>query len=283
MSLWSLAPPLVLLIAGALGGKKSGGNDTPNNTPNNGGDDTPKNVPTADPAAESAACEAVATAHPAEYLGRTRPPGMSDADWYGQVAYWQAYPSAPPTPAPDDLVYGPALQRLKQCVKGKLDEQPKPPPYDPVPAPNPPNPGPVPPLPPLPPPPVPEPPKPAPKPVDPKPIDVPKPAPLPPVTEVPQPGGYYQIHGGDNLSLVASKAYGTAQGTPQNYARMVLINSAPYNQRFVRLDAKDKLFPEGRISFNPRFGKTFLAQWNDPAKGGEPGGTYAVIFIPPAP
>lgn len=261
MSFWQLGSALIVLIVGAAAASKS---DTPGT--NGGGGRLPESNPAPAPGpAETAACEAIALARPAEYLGRTRPPGMSDADWFARVAYWQTYPDAPPDPAADDPVFGAALARLRACIAARLGQIVLVPIPDPAPDPAP---------------------NPAPPPKDNGGgIGLPPQQQLPQVSEIPLPGRYYQIQNGDTLRGVASAAYGTGPGTSANFGRMVLINDAPFNQRFVRADAADSLFPDGRISFNPRFGKTWGAQYNDPQKGGEvgAGGSYATIFIPPVP
>ncbi|MEM9908342.1 MAG: hypothetical protein AAF921_25300, partial [Cyanobacteria bacterium P01_D01_bin.44] len=61
------------------------------------------------------------------------------------------------------------------------------------------------------------------------------------------------------------------------------INNHPYNQRFWRTGSQaSKSFPNGRISFNPRFTKDISKQAN--AAGQAPfGRAFATIFIPPPP
>lgn len=264
--MWILGSTAVLLILGALGMSDKDSSDDSDDGNDDGTLDPVIGTPAPAPGpAETAACEAVAASRPTEYLGRSRPAGMSDADWYGLVAYWQAYPDGPPDPMPTDPAFGAALTRLRTCVGSRLPKEGTivfPPVQSSPPA--------------------------QPPPVNPPPAQAPPlgspPAQLPPVDEEPTPGGYYRIKPGNNLTNVAQEAYKpTSSG--ERYGRMILINDAPYNQRFVRTDAADNLFPGGRISFNPRFG-TFEQQRADPERGGEdlPGSNeYAVIYIPPVP
>lgn len=92
----------------------------------------------------------------------------------------------------------------------------------------------------------------------------------------PTPGAWYRIQKGDTLSSVARRAYGTKGGA--NYERMKWINAIDANQYAFDSSLTDNLFPDGRISFRPKFA-------SDPAAAldGESGRSYALIFLPMAP
>lgn len=94
------------------------------------------------------------------------------------------------------------------------------------------------------------------------------------VSTEPVPGRWYRIEQGDNLSKVAQEAYGTSGGA--NYKRMKWINQAKANQPYFDPSVTDNLFPNGRITFMPRFSS------DNRAIRGEPGNDYALIWIPEA-
>lgn len=204
-----------------------------------------------DPAAEAEACAKVVAERPKSYDGRgwLSELGQTELQWLAEVAFRLAYARWAETEADRARVAA-----LEACVLDKLPVDPAPKPDDPKPQPDP---------------------QPEPKPDDPKPL----PEPEKKVTDVPTPGAWYHVKWGDTLSSVAKKAYGTKDEA--NFEKMKAINAAAYNQRFFRKDAADNLFPDGRISFNPRFGKTFQQQQDDPVLGGEGGKTYAWIYFPP--
>lgn len=99
----------------------------------------------------------------------------------------------------------------------------------------------------------------------------------------PTPGKFYKIKSGDTLFGVAKKAYGA--GSMEAGKR---INESQYNLRFRKPApaSEKKMFPDGRISFNPRFdgvlrnqmesvdiapsGKSFAMIWIPTEEGGEP-------------
>lgn len=95
-------------------------------------------------------------------------------------------------------------------------------------------------------------------------------------------GKLYRIRRGDTLLGVAGKVYGV--GPSKERLRLAqLINDHPYNQRFWRASLASSWFPQGRISFNPRFSCSFRSQQNA-FKGSAPfGRCYATILIPPRP
>jgi hypothetical protein len=76
---------------------------------------------------------------------------------------------------------------------------------------------------------------------------------------------------------------GRAYGVGTNKTKLAQwINSHPYNHRFWRADLATKDFPQGRISFNPRFAANIDRQAD--ATGKAPSGrAFATIFIPPPP
>ncbi len=89
----------------------------------------------------------------------------------------------------------------------------------------------------------------------------------------PTPGQWYSIQAGDNLSKVSRLAYGTSGG--QNYKRMKWINAVAANQYAFDASAVDNLFPNGKITFMPRFS-------DEPAEAvqGVAGNDWATIWIP---
>jgi V8-like Glu-specific endopeptidase len=71
--------------------------------------------------------------------------------------------------------------------------------------------------------------------------------------QLPTPGHFYTIKPGDTLLGLAGQAYELSPGAAR-LAAARLINDAFYNRRFRDASLTDNgLFPEGRISFNPRF------------------------------
>jgi hypothetical protein len=100
---------------------------------------------------------------------------------------------------------------------------------------------------------------------------------LPSAQATPKEGRFYQIKKGDNLLKVTSAAYSVPPGQERlKLAR--LINDHPWNQRY-RHPKPVELFPEGIISFYPKFECSAARQIS--AKGKPPPGKcYAVIFIP---
>lgn len=111
----------------------------------------------------------------------------------------------------------------------------------------------------------------------------------PDIADVPTPGKWYRIRYGDTLFEISKAAFPAGVSLdgkpPSNYQAGRWINEASENKRFWRIvDSEKALFPQGRITFLPRFG-TFEQQRADPVKGGEvgAGGGYAVIWIPPPP
>ncbi len=91
----------------------------------------------------------------------------------------------------------------------------------------------------------------------------------------PTPGMWYAIARTDNLSNVSQRAFGTSGR--ENYKRMKWINRSKANAYAFDSTVTDNLFPNGRITFMPRFA-------SDPmqAVDGVPGSSYAVIWIPEA-
>lgn len=98
------------------------------------------------------------------------------------------------------------------------------------------------------------------------------------ISDVPKSQSWYRIKWGDSLAKVASIAYGTKQGTPENYPSQKIINQHPRNLGLwvEAPPGEEKLFPNGRISF--------MQEWfDDPVRAAErskPGNSYAVIWIP---
>ncbi len=100
------------------------------------------------------------------------------------------------------------------------------------------------------------------------------------IATTPTPGMWYTIQRGDNLSNVARRAYGTSGGT--NLKRMRWINAVKANQYGFDGSISDNFFPNGRLTFMPRFdetpkqavqgvsGRFFPTYWIPEAPGDEP-------------
>ena len=99
-----------------------------------------------------------------------------------------------------------------------------------------------------------------------------------PSASAPIPGNYYRIRRGDTLFGIAGKAYSVRPGRARlEFARR--INRHPLNRKYLRKQASSKLFPEGLISFFPRYSCDVEVQTKSYTKpmGGR---CYAVIWIP---
>lgn len=99
---------------------------------------------------------------------------------------------------------------------------------------------------------------------------------VPAPAEQPTPGRFYKLKLGDTLFGVAKKAYKT--GSMEGAHR---INDSRYNLRFRRAvtGSEQKMFPKGRISFNPRFNGDLRMQME--STGAAPSGSsFAMIWIP---
>jgi V8-like Glu-specific endopeptidase len=95
----------------------------------------------------------------------------------------------------------------------------------------------------------------------------------------PTPGTFYTIRSGDTLLGVAGRAYGLPSGGAR-LAAARRINDHSYNRRFRDRRLTDNgLFPNGRISFNPRFDCDIGAQAMNPL-GAPFGRCFATIWIP---
>jgi hypothetical protein len=98
----------------------------------------------------------------------------------------------------------------------------------------------------------------------------------PEVAVGPTPGKFYRIRYGDTLLGVAGQAFGVAAGEAR-LERARWINRSRYNDRF--RGEPTSLFPEGLVSFNPRFAEDALIQAS--ADGRCPSGhAYAILWIP---
>ncbi len=107
--------------------------------------------------------------------------------------------------------------------------------------------------------------------------------PPPTIASVPTPGRFYRIRKGDNLLKVAGRAYGVGKGPQRlDYARW--INDAQFNRRFWRPAPKGerKWFPDGRISFSPRFTCDVEEQLQN-IRRAPAGKCFAVLWIPGPP
>lgn len=99
------------------------------------------------------------------------------------------------------------------------------------------------------------------------------------IAPTPTPGKFYTIKSGiDSRGLedLAARAYRTSTGIVALAQR---INNHPYNRRFWLRDLATRNYPEGRISFSPRFTSNINAQAD--ARGAAPrGNAFATIYIP---
>ncbi len=103
---------------------------------------------------------------------------------------------------------------------------------------------------------------------------------LPRPNPKPKPGQYYTIKFGDALFRVAQRAYGSRECKGSVHCAKK-INNHPYNRRFWRPAPKSekKWFPNGRISFNPRFTGDVKRQAISVVQVPS-GRSFATIFIP---
>lgn len=92
----------------------------------------------------------------------------------------------------------------------------------------------------------------------------------------PTPGQFYQLKFGDTLFGISKKAYKTGS---MESAR--LLNESRYNRRFWRAApaSERKMFPNGRISFSPRFTGDLRAQMES-TETAPSGRSFAMIWIP---
>jgi len=100
---------------------------------------------------------------------------------------------------------------------------------------------------------------------------------VPAPADTPTSGKFYQIKSGDTLFGIAKKAYDS--GSMEAARR---INDSRYNRRFWRTApaSEQKMFPDGRISFSPRFNGDLRLQME--SEDSAPTGTsFAMIWIPP--
>ena len=99
---------------------------------------------------------------------------------------------------------------------------------------------------------------------------------VPAPADRPTPGRFYKIKLGDTLFGVAKKAYNT--GSMEAARR---INDSRYNLRFRKAvsGSERKMFPNGRISFNPRFNRDLRVQMESGVTA-PPGSSFAMIWIP---
>lgn len=96
------------------------------------------------------------------------------------------------------------------------------------------------------------------------------------VTSIPKPGSWYRVRRGDSLLTITSKAYGVPTGN-ERFKKAKWINNAAANRRGGKFDknAKDNLFPDGKVSMAARFSAS-----NQDAADGLPGKNFAVLWIP---
>jgi hypothetical protein len=95
---------------------------------------------------------------------------------------------------------------------------------------------------------------------------------------VPTPGYFYRIRKGDSLLGVAGRAYGVGAGARRlDLARR--INRHPLNRPYLLAGAASRLFPEGLISFFPRWACGGHAP-GQPGQDAPRGSCFAIIYIP---
>lgn len=102
---------------------------------------------------------------------------------------------------------------------------------------------------------------------------------------VPRPGHFYRIqHGQGGLLATAARAYSVPL-KPNPLALARTINDHPYNRKFWRSPQnafERTAFPQGLISFNPRFSRMFSDQVSTPPRQlATRGHSFAAIYIPP--
>lgn len=96
------------------------------------------------------------------------------------------------------------------------------------------------------------------------------------VASTPTPGQWYRVKSGDTLLGVAGRAYGLKAGG-ERLRRARWINRANANAPYIDTSLADSMFPEGRISFRPRWAC-------DPAAAiqGQSGSCFPLVWIPMA-
>ncbi len=74
------------------------------------------------------------------------------------------------------------------------------------------------------------------------------------VASTPTPGRYYRIKKGDTFFGIIGRAFGLSAGG-ERLRKTQQVNAVPFNRRLWRPapDSEKKWFPDGRVSFSPRF------------------------------
>ncbi len=98
------------------------------------------------------------------------------------------------------------------------------------------------------------------------------------IAGTPTRGKFYTIVSGDTLLGVAGKAFGAKSGTSERLEAARVINGSSYNDRF--RGGASNLFPEGQLSFNPRFVKDPNAQAAATGGACPKGHSFATLWIP---
>jgi hypothetical protein len=96
------------------------------------------------------------------------------------------------------------------------------------------------------------------------------------ISPVPVPGKWYRPKFGDNLLKVAGAAWNLGAGKDR-YTKAKWIDKSPPNQR-VHVGKPDNLFPNGKVSFMPIWASDIAGNI-----AGNPGNTYAILWIPEDP
>ena len=106
----------------------------------------------------------------------------------------------------------------------------------------------------------------------------------PEIKSTPTPGFFYAIKAGDNLLKITGKAYGLKAGTTARLNKSQEVNSVEYNKRF-HVDSmskfNEKYYPEGIISFFPKYSEDIKDQILNTFDGGRGlGKAYPIIWFP---
>lgn len=100
------------------------------------------------------------------------------------------------------------------------------------------------------------------------------------IADEPTPGRWYRIKKGDTFFGVIGRAFGLGSGGTR-LRKTQQVNNVAANRRVwgpTPAGNEQKWFPDGRVSFNPRFACDAVAQIQSP-DGGPNEGCYAVIYI----
>lgn len=99
------------------------------------------------------------------------------------------------------------------------------------------------------------------------------------VADTPTPGRYYRIKKGDTFFGIIGQAFNLKAGGAR-LKKTQQVNAVPFNRRLWRPapEGEKKWFPEGRVSFSPRFACDATTQALSPT-GGANEGCFGIIYI----